>query len=157
MQKCNYSKTCQCWQYEHSLWGVSSSLICQLLTNVELSDSQGLSQGRAEPGNTIHIIYINYIAVHAHRAALLILNRPTSIVRRFLSVELKNVTSYINYMSFQYKPCRLGQSDPSKTQNICITFIQCWTNVEDVGPTLYKCYTNVLCLLGRPVPANTRH
>ena len=23
------------------------------------------------------------------------------------------------------------------TQNICITFIQCWTNVEDVGPTLY--------------------
>ena len=21
------------------------------------------------------------------------------------------------------------------------------TNVEDVGPTLYKCYTNVLCLL----------
>ena len=35
------------------------------------------------------------------------------------------------------------------TQNICITFIQCWTNVEDVGPTLYKCYTNVLCLLGR--------
>ena len=28
-------------------------------------------------------------------------------------------------------------------------FIQCWTNVEDVGPTLHKCYTNVLCLLGR--------
>ena len=25
---------------------------------------------------------------------------------------------------------------------------QCWSNVEDVGPTLYKCYTNVLCLLG---------
>ena len=33
------------------------------------------------------------------------------------------------------------------TQNICIPFVQCWTNVEDVGPTLYKCYTNVLCLL----------
>ena len=28
-------------------------------------------------------------------------------------------------------------------------FMQCWTSVEDVGPTLYKCYTNVLCLLGR--------
>ena len=26
--------------------------------------------------------------------------------------------------------------------------MQCWTNVENVGPTLYKCYTNVLCLLG---------
>ena len=27
-------------------------------------------------------------------------------------------------------------------------FMQCWTNVENVGPTLCKCYTNVLCLLG---------
>ena len=27
-------------------------------------------------------------------------------------------------------------------------FMQCWINVENVGPTLYKCYTNVLCLLG---------
>ena len=33
-------------------------------------------------------------------------------------------------------------------KNICITFVQCWTNVEDVGPTLYKCCTNSLCLLG---------
>ena len=33
-----------------------------------------------------------------------------------------------------------------QTQNICITFVHCWTNVEDVA--LYKCYTNVLCLLG---------
>ena len=33
-------------------------------------------------------------------------------------------------------------------ENICITFIQCRPNVFDVGPTLYKCYTNVLCLLG---------
>ena len=35
-----------------------------------------------------------------------------------------------------------------QTQNICITFIQRRPNVFDVGPTLYKCYTNVLCLLG---------
>ena len=32
-------------------------------------------------------------------------------------------------------------------RNICKTFVQCWSNVEDVGPMLYKCYTNVLCLL----------
>ena len=37
--------------------------------------------------------------------------------------------------------------DPSK-HNICITFVQRRPNVEDVGPTLYKCYTNVMCLLG---------
>ena len=35
------------------------------------------------------------------------------------------------------------------TQNICITFVQGRTNVEDVGPTLYKCYTYVLCSLGK--------
>ena len=35
-----------------------------------------------------------------------------------------------------------------QTQNICITFVKCWANVEDVGTTLYKCYTNVLCVLG---------
>ena len=34
-----------------------------------------------------------------------------------------------------------------KTQDICITFLQCRHNVFDVGSTLYKCYTNVLCLL----------
>ena len=34
-----------------------------------------------------------------------------------------------------------------QTQNICITFIQRRPNVFDVGPTLYKCYTNVVCLL----------
>ena len=38
---------------------------------------------------------------------------------------------------------------PSRqTQYICITFVQRRANAFDVGPTLYKCYTNVLCLLG---------
>ena len=35
-----------------------------------------------------------------------------------------------------------------QTQKIGITFIQCWANVEDVGPTLYKCYSDALCLMG---------
>ena len=40
-------------------------------------------------------------------------------------------------------------SHSQQTENICnITFIQCWANVEDIGPTLYKFYINVLCLLG---------
>ena len=38
------------------------------------------------------------------------------------------------------------RTHPSKKK--CITFLQCWANVEDVRPTLYKCYTNVLRLLG---------
>ena len=25
-----------------------------------------------------------------------------------------------------------------QTQSFCMTFVQCWTNVEDVGPALYK-------------------
>ena len=35
-----------------------------------------------------------------------------------------------------------------QTQNIFITFVQRRPNVFDVCPTLYKCYTNGLCLLG---------
>ena len=31
---------------------------------------------------------------------------------------------------------------------ICIRFVQCWTNVEDGEPTLYKCYTNVFVFSG---------
>ena len=51
---------------------------------------------------------------------------------------------FIVTASQMYGPAHTSQ----QTQNICITFAQCRTNVEDVGPTLYKCYTNVLCLLG---------
>ena len=35
-----------------------------------------------------------------------------------------------------------------QTQNICIKFEQRRFNVFHVGPTLYKCYTNVSCLVG---------
>ena len=39
----------------------------------------------------------------------------------------------------------VGHLPPTQlTQSISITFMQCWNNVEDVGPTLYKCYENVL-------------
>ena len=39
-----------------------------------------------------------------------------------------------------------------KTQDICITFVQCWTNVEDVRPALYKCCNIlfVITMLHRP-------
>ena len=41
-----------------------------------------------------------------------------------------------------------GESNPVNTKH-CITLVQYWTNVEDVESTLYKCYANVLCLLGK--------
>ena len=40
------------------------------------------------------------------------------------------------------------QANTQQTQNICITFVQRRPNVFDVGPTLYKCYTNMLRFLG---------
>ena len=27
-----------------------------------------------------------------------------------------------------------------QTQNICITIVQCWISIEDVGPVFYKCF-----------------
>ena len=50
---------------------------------------------------------------------------------------------YTTLMSLEY-----SYIDTQQTQNICTTFVQYWTSVEDVGPTLYKSCTNVLCLLG---------
>ena len=35
------------------------------------------------------------------------------------------------------------QTTAQQTQNIWMTFVQCWSSVEDAGPTLYKCHTNV--------------
>ena len=42
----------------------------------------------------------------------------------------------------------IGHVGAQQKQNICITFEQRGPNVFDACPTLYKCYTNVLCLLG---------
>ena len=42
--------------------------------------------------------------------------------------------------------CDTQSSVPIKRE----TFVQSRSNVEDVWPTLYKWYTNVLCLLGTP-------
>ena len=61
----------------------------------------------------------------------------------FISFVFKKV----EMLDLKHFKCRFAFATAQQTQNICITFVQCWTNVED-GPTLYKCYTNVLCLLG---------
>ena len=45
--------------------------------------------------------------------------------------------------------CWSSVVEGGSTQNICITFIQCRPSIFDFGPTLYKCYTNVLRLLGQ--------
>ena len=46
---------------------------------------------------------------------------------------------------------------PGQTQNLSITFIQPRPNVFDVGPTLHKCYTNVVCLLTPIITNLSRH
>ena len=60
------------------------------------------------------------------------------------------------YMLFCHVPGRDNKSfckgmwyPSEQTQNICIIFVQRRPNVSDVGSTLYKCYTNVLCLLSQ--------
>ena len=51
-----------------------------------------------------------------------------------------------------YTAVKSQKGSNQQTQNICITFIQRRPNVFDVGPTLYKCYANVLYLLGNCFP-----
>ena len=54
-----------------------------------------------------------------------------------------------------YRRLRIGPETAS-TKHL-YTFIQCRHNVIDVGPALYKYYTNVLCLLGMAMSTNQKH
>ena len=53
-----------------------------------------------------------------------------------------------------YRRLRIGPETAS-TKHL-YTFIQCRHNVIDVGPALYKYYTNVLCLLGMAMLTNQK-
>ena len=50
---------------------------------------------------------------------------------------------------------KIAQSQ--QTQNIFRSFVQRRLHVFDAGPTLYKCYTKVLCWLRCPMFAKTCH
>ena len=75
------------------------------------------------------------------RSTIYMVNLPSAEYTRLPNTHVSRLPS----ASAEYtKPCGSAQ----QTQNICITFLQFWTNVEDVWQTLYKFYANVLCLLG---------
>ena len=71
---------------------------------------------------------------------------------------LRSAQIYLSPLTYLYDYLIITRGNKSKlfhyranlesleTQNILITFVQCRPNVEDVGPTLYKCYKNVLCM-----------
>ena len=42
---------------------------------------------------------------------------------------------------------------PQQTRDVQPMLVQCWTSVEDDGPTLYQHWLNVSCLLGRDAEA----
>ena len=70
------------------------------------------------------------------------------IARQPTNLQYKTKKQYA-HISKQILPSGLSQQTLSQqTQNICITFIQRWPNVLNVGPTLHKFYTDSLYLLG---------
>ena len=86
--------------------------------------------------------------------------RPRRSERINASKRARHVVGEVGPVIIQWRSKNLARSNnymmieptAQQTQTICITFTQCRPNVEDVGPTLYKCYTNVLCLLGGHCP-----
>ena len=48
--------------------------------------------------------------------------------------------------TFTHIHLSLGRRSIQQAQNICIICVRCRPNVFDVGPTLYKDYTTVLCV-----------
>ena len=91
---------------------------------------------------------------------------PSDVLYVVLSVHLVDfvLVGLLRYSAtYRHTDRRLSQiplyidMPTQQTQNIFITFVHCGTNVEDVWPTLYKCYTNVLCLLGKHSPPSFLH
>ena len=66
-------------------------------------------------------------------------------ILKYPVVLLYNIATPISScMCFDNKSLRTTWGTSQQTQNICIPFAQRRPNVFDVGPTLHKCYTNVL-------------
>ena len=61
----------------------------------------------------------------------------------------KHLYDIISYNVGPTSSSTLVQRCINVTQMFCACWVQRQPNVLDVGPTLYKCYTNALCLLGR--------
>ena len=59
-----------------------------------------------------------------------------------------NICYGANILFYEPLCCSDLEMSSQQTQNICIAFVQRRPNVFDADPTLCKCYTNVLCLLG---------
>ena len=81
-------------------------------------------------------------------ASSLLLSRQEIVTPFRLVMIIMTIISH-SWLSRQYVTVIMAtyHDDIVTQQTKCTTFIQCWANVEDVGPTLYECFTNVLCLL----------
>ena len=63
-------------------------------------------------------------------------------IHRLAYLNNSTVLDAAHVFSCETRHMGLLHPTPVNTKNICMTFVHCWTNVEDVGPTLYKCYTH---------------
>ena len=82
-----------------------------------------------------------------------ITERQTTVTAYFLSEQILLVASQNICMTFVQCWTNVEDGWPTlsqQTQNMCMTFVQRRPNVFDVGPTLYKCHADVLCLLEYP-------
>ena len=97
--------------------------------------------------NMLWILRRAWLSYRKQMCIRVIINVYTILINRALLIP---PVSYINHslsrcgLAHNWFPWCCAQ----ETHNFCKTFVQCWTNDEDVGPPLCKCYTNGLCLLG---------
>ena len=70
------------------------------------------------------------------KIAIIVLLLCVRISRQFIDHVTKIIMHTRVRLSF-FRPhsVTFSQTFPQQIQDICITFIQCWTNVKDVGPT----------------------
>ena len=114
-------------QHEHRVWEEYSDAQCNLLASIR-RQTEGEQAQHVQPHTWKYDVQN-------------VVKNATMNDERYTDVRVYLITDGVNNLKMGER----FRKKPSKTKNICMTCVQCWTNVEDA---LYICYTNFLCSLG---------
>ena len=146
----------------NSLWLSQNSqtilmIFGSLLTKVKPRKIESERRSASKTSNLRISLFTSIKDRHCIQTTRILVNRPAINANdpmppfRRIWCELRSVTARTQQICLNphHRQCWTNAVN-QQTQNICITFVQRWPNVSDVGPALYKCYrsTNVFCLLG---------
>ena len=132
----------------NTMWELRAALCFVLITDTRYGSMSGQWEGGGWGGSLVWCGWlVGYFggggSTQVHD---LVIWGEVTVCERGLPVKVTVHTHKGRYHIISYAKKRRKNS---RLVNVCIPFIQRPPNVSDVGPTLYKCYTNDLCSHGK--------